>query len=175
MTIAIRAGLAEPRHFEEIGLLSPGLGPDRISDISTRLILGRLAAYTERVCRDLGIETRHYRLWEYREGNPTAIRVRLPVNPKSDTRDGIVLVPKDLLRRLPTISRDGFVDYLWQFHSADLRERFNVAVKRDLSGKVLALANANDPHCRDRGGDWGRSFIDGTDGSAVIVATGTDG
>jgi hypothetical protein len=65
MAKAIAHGLGEPRHFEEIGLLSPGIAQDRISDITTRLIMHRLGAYTERVCTYLEIPTEPFRLWGY--------------------------------------------------------------------------------------------------------------
>src|SRR5262249_16694048 len=51
---AVRAGVEEITHFEEIGILREGLGADRISVIPEGLIRMRLATYTRAIC------TRHH-------------------------------------------------------------------------------------------------------------------
>lgn len=154
MVSAIQAGLAAPRHFEEVGLLGPGVGKDRISDITTRLILPRLARYTARMCDELGIEPRAYRLWSYQQrgGRPTRVveEFRLPANPHANR--AVLLVPKFLLRRLPTINRNSFEDYLWESHAEELRRDFNIETKRDLRPRVLDLARRNL--------EWVRAYVE---------------
>jgi hypothetical protein len=151
MLVSIKAGLKSPRHFEEMGLLSPGLGPDRISDITCRVLASRFVAYTERVAHELGIKVKEQRLWGYSRLNGLVNRVpvigRLPVNPHN--RRAILLVPKFVLRKLPTINRDDFEDYLWEAHSEELRSQFNVGVKKDLGPQVLRVARANPAWVRD--------------------------
>lgn len=159
MAHAIGKGVESPRHFEEIGLLRPGLGRDRISDITARLILPRLCAFTKRVCDDLGVRTTRQTTWTYAR-NATGRIIRRPLSirvPKNDF-DGlpIVLVPKAILRSLPTIGPDGFEDYLWDFHANELRADFNVSVKADIQDKVLSIANANL--------DWVRAYVEYEDG-----------
>jgi hypothetical protein len=61
----------------------------------------------------------------------------------------VILVPKYLLRALPTINRDSFQDYLWQVHSWELREEFNVQAKRDIARRVIEIANAQPMWIRD--------------------------
>jgi hypothetical protein len=151
MLVAISAGLLSPRHFEEVGLLSPGLGPDRISDITCRVIAPRLIAYTGRVASEFGVPVSSQRLWSYgrKDGRIERIPIfgELPINPNSGR--SILLVPKSILRKLPTINPDEFEDYLWEAHGAELRDKFNVAVKEDLGGQVLELARSNPTWVRD--------------------------
>ena len=143
---AIRAGLESPRHFEEIGLLRVGIGQDRISDISARIILNKLAAFTTRCCAELDLPVQRFRVWSYRVetgGLPRQVpfSALLPKNPFSGRP--MILVPKSILRSLPTISPPGFEDFLWEFHQEDLRRDFNIEVKRDLGRRVLPIANSN--------------------------------
>src|SRR6202035_1714147 len=153
MDTAIRAGVAAPRHFEEIGLFSPGIGADRISDITTRLLVPRLGAYTARICQELNVPVAPTRLWTYRPQRNVDWRVpvdlTLPRNERSPSRRGVLLVPKSLLRRLPTINRDSFEDWLWDVHNLELRHRFNVEVKSELTSKVIDIANENVQWVRD--------------------------
>lgn len=153
MVVSIKAGLDSPKHFEEIGLLSPGLGPDRISDIACRIAAARFMAYTERVARELGLPVERKRLWGYKRIHGRIEKVPafalLPVNPHNGR--AVVLVPKSVLRQLPTINRYGFEDYLWDVHSEELRSRFSVAVKKDLGALVLDIAHANP--------DWVREYV----------------
>ncbi len=153
MLVSIRAGLDSPRHFEEVGLLSPGLGPDRISDITTRVVGERFARYTERVSRDLEIPVRNFRLWGYRMVGGVVRKVPffadLPVNPHGGR--AILLVPKAVLRNLPTIHHSAFEDFLWDYHQEEIRGLFNVTVKRDLGPSLLAIANQNP--------DWVREYV----------------
>jgi hypothetical protein len=154
MLVSIKAGLGSPKHFEEIGLLSPGIGKDRISDITLRVLAHRFVRYTERVARELGIATAKVRLWGYCvvDGAIQKVPVTgyLPINPHGGR--GIILTPKAALRSLPTINHYDFSDYLWDFHSEDIRAQFNVAVKKDLGKSVLSIA-MNNP-------DWVRAYAD---------------
>ncbi len=153
MLVSLRAGLESPRHFEEVGLLSPGLGPDRISDIATRVVAERFARYTERVSKELDLPIRKARLWGYKTVDgavrKTPFFADLPENPHSGR--AVVLVPKSVLRRLPTINHSAFEDYLWDYHQEEIRGQFNVAVKRDLGASLLAIANDNP--------EWVREYV----------------
>jgi hypothetical protein len=50
----IRAGITDPTIFELLGLFQDGIGADRVSDITVRILLPRIFAYTERVATRLG-------------------------------------------------------------------------------------------------------------------------
>lgn len=99
------------RHVEEMQLIAPGIGPDRIGDIASTILKEYLIEYTQRQCaiheiplqRDLPIE-HVYDLGEqaWHDGY-----FDLPVNP----HDGkaILLVPRRIVRQLPWINYDNFV------------------------------------------------------------------
>jgi hypothetical protein len=86
----IDAGIEDPEIFELIGLLEEGVGADRVSDMTARVIRRHLYAYTERVFAQVGVE----------RGETVDVEGhRLPRNPYSGKP--IILVPKDILRPLP--------------------------------------------------------------------------
>jgi hypothetical protein len=49
MEDAIARGLQDLRHFEELGVLNEGIGPDRISDLTCNVLRGDLMKYTKEV------------------------------------------------------------------------------------------------------------------------------
>lgn len=49
MEAAISRGLSNLKHFEELGILNEGIGPDRISDATCNVLRSRFIAYTEAV------------------------------------------------------------------------------------------------------------------------------
>jgi hypothetical protein len=99
----IEAGIADPIIFELAGLLEEGIGADHISDMFGNLLAPRLARFTRRVCRDLGIPTSEQPL--------AGARYRLPVFENDGRTRPIVLVPEDVLSRLPlAMDRDEIAD-----------------------------------------------------------------
>ena len=87
IAVAIAAGLTQPEHIEEIGILNEGIGADRISDATANVIKGRLIAYTQEVARRHEVplathKVRHARVsldvarWRDEE-------VELPTNPET--------------------------------------------------------------------------------------------
>jgi hypothetical protein len=91
-------GVDDPDLFVAMALFEDGFGPDRISDMTTKVILSDLLKFNYRVFSELAVplERRALRL---RDGS--TYDVSLPVNPF--VRDGapIILVPTDILRSLP--------------------------------------------------------------------------
>ena len=55
MVEAIRRGLGDIRHFEELGILVEGINSDRISDITCNLLKPQLIKYTQNVCYSLDV------------------------------------------------------------------------------------------------------------------------
>lgn len=49
MCDAIGRGVVELRHFEQLGILEEGFGPDRISDITTTILKPELIRYTQEI------------------------------------------------------------------------------------------------------------------------------
>jgi hypothetical protein len=108
------------RHVEELQLISPGVGPDRISDMTANVLKLFLAAYTQEQCRAWDIPIAkdvplsHYLDFEsmsWRDGY-----FDLPLNPS--TGGPLLLVPRRILRILPWINYD---DYLGDYKKVFLR------------------------------------------------------
>lgn len=131
----IDAAVEDPALFLLIGLFSPNIGPDRLSDMYTNILLPDLATYSERMCDALGVP-----LEEFRIDNRDLF---LPVNPTQSRRTPILLVPTDVLRDLPIASS---VDEIWEVaeHNRALRDGINAhvgalweGVNRDEKEKIL--------------------------------------
>lgn len=142
---AIALGISEMDHFEEISLLSEGMGCDRISDAVANLLVEDFVAYTQQVCNRHKIATKTFQLLRF---DLEALRwepfkAKLPPNPFKTTCP-VVLVPKAFLRELPTINQGDFRDYLWSTENFTLRNDFGYDVKRNLNKKaIMDLAKKN--------------------------------
>lgn len=86
-------GITDVDLFMALALFEEGIGPDRISDMTTNIILLDLIAFNERVSKELSIPTFEYPV---RGG-----KYRLPKNPRSHNEGPLLLVPKDIVRDLP--------------------------------------------------------------------------
>jgi hypothetical protein len=93
----IELGREDPEMFTLMPVLEENFGPDRISDLTTRIISPQLARYTTHVLEGIPIERR-----EFQFGDDI---FSLPTNPLAvDSNDApipVVLVPKDVLSVLP--------------------------------------------------------------------------
>lgn len=123
------AGVADIEIFELLGLLQEGIGADRISDMTVSVILPDLLAFSQRVARDLGTPTAKF---EY-DGKTFS----MPLNQK--TAQPIVLVPRDILRKLPTAASWSDIDRV-AAHNEQLRRRVNPIIgetwKKATSAKI---------------------------------------
>lgn len=141
---AIAAGLVRLSHFEEIGILREGIGPDRISDITAWLLRKRLMEYTQAVCdRHPSITTQKVRVlrayYNFDLEVWAAAEARLPIN--AHNNKPVLLVPKAYIRELPTINTIGFWDYCMRHESEALRNDFNRDVGKRVSKEdIIAVA-----------------------------------
>jgi hypothetical protein len=118
---AVRAGVVELTHFEEVQIFEEGIGADRISDATATIIRHRLAQYTGAV-------------WL----NRVFLLPRNPINGKP-----LLLVPRLYLRRLPTINPGDFWDYCYDNHNEVLRQRYGDDIKRNVDKRTIVdLARA---------------------------------
>ena len=144
---AIRVGLVRLSHFEEIGILREGIGPDRISDITAAILRRRFVKYTQDVClRHSGILTQDVRLmrgyYDFEGERWAMLPTRLPINPY--TRTPIFFAPTAYLRELPTINTDGFWDYCKTSESDIFRSDFSRDVtKRVSKSEIIAVVTSN--------------------------------
>ncbi|WP_153011148.1 hypothetical protein [Pseudomonas oryzihabitans] len=112
----VRAGTDDPEIFELVGVFEDNIGPDRISDMTARVIIDDLIRYTQRVCNVCGIPMiRSFvkELKDYRD---------LPVNPIDNSI--LIMVPKEILRDLPVAMGFGDISWVAQ-HNSTLRDKLN--------------------------------------------------
>jgi hypothetical protein len=99
------------RHVEEMQLLSPGIGPDRVSDIAANVLKRFLIRYTQRQCdiwdlaRKTNVPVGH--IYDPGAGGWVDSYEDLPVSPVDGSP--ILLVPRRIVRVLPWINYDDFV------------------------------------------------------------------
>ncbi len=120
------------RHVEEMQLISPGIGPDRVGDIASNIIKDFLITYTQRQCLihniplhgNLPVEHVYdEKEREWRDGY-----YDFPINP----HDGgpVLLVPRRIVRNLPWINYDNFVRTEFRLY---------LAAKRGKAGRIDVL------------------------------------
>ena len=110
----INAGIENPSIFELVGLLEEGIGADRVSDMTIRVVLYHLLDFTERVARDLELPTIESPFGNDRRQLPWTEGMRHPA----------ILVPKDVLCHLPVAQDWSDVDHVCSENEA-LRNRVN--------------------------------------------------
>ncbi len=98
----VTLGVDDPDLFVAMSLFEEGVGPDRISDMTTNVILPDLLKFNERILTELKIKTeRHTLLLK----NGKSCTADLPTNPCIEKKPTpIILVPRDILRDLPMAS-----------------------------------------------------------------------
>ena len=149
---AIKSGLKEIKHFEEVGILREGIGADRISDITANLLRHRFARYTSNICKKYKIPLQKFTI---RNGiyNPKFERWNLadyllPFNPYN--KKPILLSPQKYLRDLPSISADDFWDYCWSNENQILRDDYSADITKNVDKKTIVEFARKHPEVRAR-------------------------
>lgn len=99
------------RHIEELQLVSVGIGPDRVSDMTANIIKAHLIDYTQKQCAiwslplQSGVPVQH--VYDPTSGDWTDGYFDLPVSPQDGSP--ILFVPRRIVRSLPWINYDDFV------------------------------------------------------------------
>ena len=91
-------GVEDPDLFVAMALFEEGFGPDRISDMTTKVILDDLLKFNDRILAGLPVPRQAVTL---RLRNGAAWNAFLPINPFVKGVAPIILVPSDVLRDLP--------------------------------------------------------------------------
>jgi hypothetical protein len=142
---AVRAGVVEITHFEEVQIFEEGIGADRISDATATLIRQRLAQYTASICAHHSIPLHSFRtdrgVFDAEQGRWLNRSFPLPRNPINGKP--LMLVPRRYLRRLPTIDPRDFWDYCYDNHNEVLRQRYGDDIAHRVDKKTIVdLARA---------------------------------
>lgn len=98
-----------------LALFEGGIGADRISDMTTNIVVDCLARYTHAVATNLGRAVAPFTL--------AGTTYQLPPNPLN-TREPLLLVPKDIVRDLP-IAADWDAIATAAQETQDLKDRVN--------------------------------------------------
>jgi len=126
-------GVEDPDLFVAMALFEEGFGPDRISDMTTNVILGDLLKFNARVLATLPVSAEPVTL-RLRNGN--TFDARLAINPFVKGGSPIVLVPADILRDLP-IAKDWSDVADAAGKNQELRKRVNDQIAKLWTSKTL--------------------------------------
>ena len=86
-------GVQDPDLFPLMALFENDIGPDRISDMVTNVISPALSAFNLRILKKLGLKTEKFEL--------SSESAYFALNPFEHRHTPIILVPNDILRKLP--------------------------------------------------------------------------
>jgi hypothetical protein len=140
---AVGRGLSEPRHFEELGILNEGIGPDRISDITCTILKARLLRYTQAVAQRHNIPLDRHSIYgasfDARRLRWETPEVEVPTNPF--TGGPLLFVPQRFLQDLPVINA-----YAWwnSYENEQLREDVNYEIMGHVDkATIIEVARRN--------------------------------
>lgn len=144
MEDAITRGLQDLRHFEELGVLNEGIGPDRISDLTCNVLRSRFLGYTTEVAIRHDLPTSSVKVGGAAY-DPQRVAWRsevadLPINPANDRP--VLLVPQRFLRELPVLNAD---DWWENYEAEQLRNDFNYEVLGKVAKKDIVAAARRSP------------------------------
>lgn len=111
-------GIKDPEIFELIGLFEEGIGADRLSDLTIKIIHEDLLAYSARITKEIGFSD--LITVEY-QGN----KYSLPKNPLGGKP--VYFLPQDALRDLPIAQDWDEIEMASNFNE-ELREKVNQAI-----------------------------------------------
>ncbi|MEL4387870.1 hypothetical protein [Shewanella xiamenensis] len=114
----ISLGIEDTDLFMAMALFEEGIGPDRISDMTTNIILDDLIAFNHRVNGSLNLPVSNFEI-DY--GHERKIQ-SLIINPL--TLEPLLLVPRDVVRALPIANSWGDISQVVK-ENEELRTRVN--------------------------------------------------
>lgn len=152
IAVAIRAGLTDPQHIEEVGFLTERIGADGISDATCNILKSRFIDYTKQVTASHGIPTKQHRVMnasvDLTTGRWMPRLHNLPTGP--DGRP-VLLVPERFLSQLPILNADDWFDSTL---NADLRNAMNVRVGQRVPKRELVRLARKHPDRINRWADY---------------------
>lgn len=138
-------GIDDPDLFAAMALFEAGVGPDRISDMTTNVILGDLVKLTERILAELKLPTTPMTV-TLQNGN--TYTGNLVPNLCLGENEPVILIPTDILRDLP-IATD------WS-DVADAASK-NVALRQRVNRQISQMWKVKSRQDKDAIRDWALS------------------
>lgn len=156
--VAVKAGIGNLRHFEEIALFGDQIGPDRISDMTCNILKSDFIEYTQEICRSLGVPMQRFAVtnarWDLIHKRWISAMVELPLNRyATDQRGqpvGIILTPKAFLRRIPSVDPMDFWEYAMSVEGDLLRADLNYEIGQQVDRKLIIRLAENHPELLTR-------------------------
>jgi len=149
---AIDLGTESLSHFEEVQIFERGIGPDRISDATARILLHRFAKYTEAVAKFYKLKTKLCRYgraqYDVAEAKWLSGEYELPINEKNGKP--IFLVPKRYLRPLPTINAEDFLNYCIDNEASAIADTLGIDIITRVPKKEIVKLALQNPEARER-------------------------
>lgn len=124
----VALGVTDVDLFMALALFEEGIGPDRISDMTTNVVLPDLVEFSLRINATLGLPTRSFKL--------SGADTELIVNPFSE--NPLLLVPADVVRDLPIATDWSDISRVVR-ENEELRDRVNGQI-----GEIWATMSKND-------------------------------
>ena len=125
------------RHIEEMQLVSAGIGPDRISDITANVLKRFLIEYTQRQCAIWNLTIQRSvpvaHIYNHQSHEWEDSYEDLPVSEADGSP--ILLVPRRLVRVLPWINYDDFVRTEFSAYLAARRQSLGRAISKGGAAK----------------------------------------
>lgn len=140
----VNLGVNDPDLFMALALFEEGIGPDRISDMATNIIIQDLIELNHRILKPTSIPLKNFEI--------NGIHARLPQNPLETKSSPIILVPIDILRELPiALDWSDVGDAAWKnqvirnavnLHIGKIWEVKSRRDKRELKNRALTSSDA---------------------------------
>lgn len=139
MESSISLGRKDLKRFEEIRIFQEGIGPDRISDMCACIIKRRLSMYTTRICEELNIPTatKKFSRYYYSIENTKWMSGKANLPRKGNSKDFVLLVPKQYLREIVRISNGDFYDYCSKQYNQILVDEFGEDLQKKMSKREI--------------------------------------
>ncbi|HHK8037072.1 TPA: hypothetical protein ACQVHY_002238, partial [Serratia marcescens] len=115
----IDLGVDDTDFFMGLSLFEEGIGPDRISDMTTNIIFNELLLFTSRINEILKLPTKKFKI------KKTNFEFETLINPTNDSP--LMLVPNDIVRALPIVTDWSDIGTAAR-HNDELREKLNYKI-----------------------------------------------
>lgn len=145
------------RHIEEMQLISPGIGPDRVGDIASNILKDYLIKYTQRQCAihnipvEPNVPLEH--VFDSADGVWRDGYFDLPISPKDGK--AVLLVPRRIVRQLPWINFENFAKtefraYLAAKNRASTTRRLDAVSKAEVTSTSRVETSLIDNYIKQR-------------------------